>query len=313
MFTQRCCRFFGCLDDDSLLVTSEEELSEQEIENDDTIASANLSAAACAKLQVEIAHATPGDNLLCRTIPEPLILMIFMLLDLADFAQIPCVSKYFHRLSLDERLWQFRFVKLWGLGWYNIVQETKLDRSWKSIVQERWIMEVRYDNTVKVLLVGPSGVGKTAAVIRFTSNIFDWDQPSTFALDCYARSIVVDQQIVRVQVMDPGYQYFCKAKSKICSVADAVIVFVDSTSTKSLAIVDELMREISTFINSKVVLFAETKCDHEDEIVVGDEQLKALAKIYLARVIKISSLSGENIEEMFTDVSRDIIQLRESI
>ena len=56
----------------------------------------------------------------------------------------------------------------------------------------------------KVVLLGDSGVGKTALVTRFCSGQFDDNSPPTLGAMFLTKTVVIDQRGVKLQLWDTG-------------------------------------------------------------------------------------------------------------
>lgn len=88
--------------------------------------------------------------------------------------------------------------------------------------------------TIKVLLVGDSGVGKSSLLLSFTSNTFNEDQPTTIGIDFKVKRVdVVDSNTgasrqVMVQLWDTaGQERFRTLTSSYYRNAHAVVLVYD--------------------------------------------------------------------------------------
>ncbi|KAI6649252.1 Ras-related protein Rab-18-B-like [Oopsacas minuta] len=54
--------------------------------------------------------------------------------------------------------------------------------------------------SLKILMIGDSGVGKSSLLLRFTDNHYDTDQPSTIGVDYKVRLCVTDGQKVKLNI-----------------------------------------------------------------------------------------------------------------
>lgn len=88
--------------------------------------------------------------------------------------------------------------------------------------------------TIKVLLVGDSGVGKSSLMLSFTSNTFNEDQPTTIGIDFKVKRVdVVDSNTgatkqVMVQLWDTaGQERFRTLTSSYYRNAHAVVLVYD--------------------------------------------------------------------------------------
>ena len=54
--------------------------------------------------------------------------------------------------------------------------------------------------TIKLLMLGDSGVGKSSLMIRFTSSIFSQQMMGTTGIDMRVKQMIVDNQLIKIQI-----------------------------------------------------------------------------------------------------------------
>ena len=64
------------------------------------------------------------------------------------------------------------------------------------------ITEINYDLSIKVILLGESGVGKSNLISRFIHNKYDENIIMTIAIDFNSQEMVIKGKKVRVQIWD---------------------------------------------------------------------------------------------------------------
>lgn len=62
--------------------------------------------------------------------------------------------------------------------------------------------EINYDVSIKLVIVGESGVGKSNLILRLTSDKFDENLITTIAMDFYSEEITVRDKRVKVLIWD---------------------------------------------------------------------------------------------------------------
>lgn len=62
--------------------------------------------------------------------------------------------------------------------------------------------EINYDLSIKLVVVGESGVGKSNMIIRFVQDKFDENIITTIALDFHSEEITIKDKRVKVQIWD---------------------------------------------------------------------------------------------------------------
>ena len=106
--------------------------------------------------------------------------------------------------------------------------------------------------TLKCILIGNSGVGKSSLVCHFTENKFT-DQDTTIGVEFGSREVKVDNQTYKLQVWDTAgqerYRTITKAYYKG---ADGILVVFDLTDKESFNNVDSWLKEIEKHCGTDV-------------------------------------------------------------
>jgi small GTP-binding protein len=61
---------------------------------------------------------------------------------------------------------------------------------------------MNYDISLKLVVIGESGVGKSNLILRFKENRFDDDLMPTVGLDFYSEDFNIQNKRIRVQIWD---------------------------------------------------------------------------------------------------------------
>ncbi len=174
-------------------------------------------------------------------------------------------------------------------------------------------MREEYDYRFKIGLVGDSGAGKSALLLRFAGNIYTESYISTIALDDFkTKTIWLDDKIIILEineqptVVDPtGYyhpnEYRC----------DGVMFVFDLTDQVGYNNVKQWVREIETLMCENVVkLLVGTMCDCVDRRVVDYETAKEFADALGMDYIETSAKTGVNVDEAFMQLVSEIYNRR---
>ena len=78
----------------------------------------------------------------------------------------------------------------------------------KSIISSKNSIysETNYDISLKLVVIGESGVGKSNLILRFKENRFDEDLMPTVGLDFYSEDFNIKDKKIRVQIWDTAGQ-----------------------------------------------------------------------------------------------------------
>ena len=63
-----------------------------------------------------------------------------------------------------------------------------------------------YEYLFKIILIGNSGVGKSSILQRYMKRVFDSNYKITIGVDFLMKSLVINNQIVKLQVWDTAGQ-----------------------------------------------------------------------------------------------------------
>eukprot|EP00301_Raphidiophrys_heterophryoidea_P013653 c21123_g1_i1.p1 GENE.c21123_g1_i1~~c21123_g1_i1.p1 ORF type:complete len:236 (-),score=60.07 c21123_g1_i1:300-926(-) len=171
----------------------------------------------------------------------------------------------------------------------------------------------QFDTTLKLLLIGDSGVGKSCLLLRFSDGSFTPSFITTIGIDFKIRTINLDGKRVKLQIWDTaGQERFRTITTAYYRGAMGILLLYDVTSEESFNNVRSWMQNIQENASTDVLkVLIGNKCDLIDQRVISTEQGQRLANEYKIPFFETSAKTSENVEEAFTSVARDIMkQLR---
>lgn len=160
----------------------------------------------------------------------------------------------------------------------------------------------------KCIVIGDSGVGKSCILIRFTKHLFDSSKEATVGVEFVNQIIDVDGQQVKLQMWDTAGQEMFKSitRSYYRAVAGALVVY-DITNQKSFDNVKGWIEEARSNANPHLsIILCGNKADMSSKRVVSADKGKDLADLYGIKFLEASALSGENVENLFLEMAREI-------
>ena len=166
----------------------------------------------------------------------------------------------------------------------------------------------RPDQQFKILMIGESGVGKSALLARFVDGNFEPNFISTIGVDFKIHYMRVGQQDIKLQVWDTaGQERFRTITYAYYRGAMGVLVVYDVTNEQSFLSIRNWMQNIDQYAPEGVqrVLIG-NKCDMSARKVVEYSTGKALADEYNVRFFETSAKSVINVDEAFISLARDI-------
>jgi Ras-related protein Rab-18 len=160
--------------------------------------------------------------------------------------------------------------------------------------------------TVKALLIGDSGVGKSSLMMRFTCDKFDEDIGTTIGIDFKVKTVELDDgTTVTMQLWDTaGQERFRTLTASYYRGAQVVVLVYDVNSSASFLNVARWLDEVRSFcgesvilmlIGNKIDLFAgDSRCEDAVEFAKKNNMLFALC----------SAKTREGVSQAFDEVAR---------
>ena len=173
-------------------------------------------------------------------------------------------------------------------------------------------IESNYEFLVKIIIIGDSGVGKTNFMFRFADNTFNSLHVSTVGLDYKSKIIILpsSKKKVKIQIWDTAGQerYMALNKSSFQKV-QGIIIMYDLTDRKSFENIDKWLNIVSQNFPGKSMILVANKLDLSDEKrIVTEEEGQKLAEENNVKFFEGSGQTGENVEEIFTELAEMIYE-----
>ncbi|KAL0230149.1 hypothetical protein PCE1_003711 [Barthelona sp. PCE] len=165
--------------------------------------------------------------------------------------------------------------------------------------------------SLRFLIVGDSGVGKSSILSRYCYDDFNLDNSHTIGVDLGNKTTTVDDNVYRVQIWDTaGQDRFRAVVRAYFRSAVAVVLCYDVTVRSSFHSLNGWLTDCRNSTSSDVVIMVVgNKTDIRDEdnpSVVSYEELKSFAEEGRFLYRETSAATGENVEDVFNDIIREI-------
>jgi len=169
-------------------------------------------------------------------------------------------------------------------------------------------MTNEYDYLFKILIIGDSGVGKSALLVRFADDAYTESYISTIGVDFKIRTIEIDGKTIKLQIWDTaGQEKFRTITASYYRGAHGIIVCYDITDAASFANVKNWLQEIDRYATGSVnKLLVGTKCDLASKRVVDQSKAKELADSLGVSFLETSAKNSINVEEAFVTMAGEI-------
>lgn len=87
---------------------------------------------------------------------------------------------------------------------------------------------------VKIIIIGESGVGKTALLHKYVNDVFIEDHKATIGADFLSKEITIDSKIIKIQIWDTaGQERFQSLGTAFYRGSDACVLVYDITDENS--------------------------------------------------------------------------------
>ena len=167
--------------------------------------------------------------------------------------------------------------------------------------------------SVKVIVIGDSGVGKTNLITRFCQNHFKDTYVATIGVDFKIKTLPIGDKTFKLQIWDTaGQERFKNITQTYYKGAAGIILAYSITDSLSFSNIQRWIQQIDNNCTEEVskVLVA-TKSDLESERTISTEDGKKLAERYSIPFLEVSAKSGNLVKEAFEILGRQIVKKQE--
>ena len=170
-----------------------------------------------------------------------------------------------------------------------------------------------YEYLFKIILIGNSGVGKSSILQQYMNHVFDSNYKITIGVDFLMKSLVINNQIVKLQVWDTAGQE--RYKSMVASYyrgAHVALIVFDLTSHRSF---EALPSWIEAFYKSgpeqKNTILIGNKKDLINERQVTKEEVELFSQTNNMMYFETSAREGDNIDYVFNYTAKKLLEFYE--
>jgi Ras-related protein Rab-18 len=167
-------------------------------------------------------------------------------------------------------------------------------------------------HTLKIKMVGNSGVGKSSIILRFCDNQFDTGISPTIGIDYKFKNVVIKSIPIKLSIWDTaGQEKFRTVTSTYYKGAHGIVFVYDVSNPTSFAEVSKWVEEADAYVNNKTVvkMLIANKIDLTSERKVKKEESELMARKYGMLHCECSAKTTEGIELAFTLLAEKILEI----
>ncbi|KAG7914363.1 hypothetical protein KL925_004594 [Ogataea polymorpha] len=167
-----------------------------------------------------------------------------------------------------------------------------------------------FDKTMKLLLVGDSGVGKSCLLLRFVDDKFNPSFITTIGIDFKIKTIELNGSKIKLQVWDTaGQERFRTITTAYYRGAMGIIIVYDVCDENSFESVKKWYQTVNQHAKDEAQLFlVGNKCDDTESRQVSEKQGELLAEELNVPFMEASAKSGLNVNEVFYKLASLILE-----
>ena len=158
----------------------------------------------------------------------------------------------------------------------------------------------------KVIVVGSSGVGKTAIIQQLETKTFKKESQPTIGVDFKTYTVKEGDNSVVLHIWDTAGQerFRSIAQAYFRGAMGALLVF-DLSNRNSFTDLDGWLNDLHSLSNAYVLLIG-NKSDLDMERQVSDEEIKEYASRNNLEYIETSAYNGSNVQEAFERLALEL-------
>jgi len=162
---------------------------------------------------------------------------------------------------------------------------------------------------LKLIILGESGVGKTAILHQYVNKKFIEDHKATIGADFLTKELIFDDKIVTLQIWDTaGQERFQSLGNAFYRGSDACVLVYDITNDITFKKIDEWR---SNFISQAApedpkkfpFLLLGNQVDRDSQRQVDKSQADSYARSHGMQFFETSAVNGANIDEAIKNIT----------
>ena len=180
-----------------------------------------------------------------------------------------------------------------------------------DLEKKKLAMSDQHDNeySVKVLIIGDSGVGKSCLMSRYTTDVFPQNHVPTIGMDMKAKRLTVDDMCLKMQLWDTtGQEKFRAITTSYFKGSHGILLVFSYDNRESFEHLNEWIKQVDANASSETckVLVANKSDLEPNQREVTIEEAKKFAAEHGLQYYETSAKSNIGIPVVFNDLGRMI-------
>ena len=160
--------------------------------------------------------------------------------------------------------------------------------------------------SLKILLIGDSGVGKTALLRQYCDQMFSDDVSSTIGVDYRTTKVILNYQTIILQLWDTaGQEKFRNITTSYYRGSQGILIVYDSSNFETLQQVSYWIGELKKENVDGVVFLVGNKCDMIQSLT---KEMEDIIKTVNLPHFSVSAKTAEGVEELFLNLVKKIME-----
>eukprot|EP01111_Echinosteliopsis_oligospora_P009024 TRINITY_DN2566_c1_g3_i2.p1 TRINITY_DN2566_c1_g3~~TRINITY_DN2566_c1_g3_i2.p1 ORF type:complete len:223 (+),score=39.73 TRINITY_DN2566_c1_g3_i2:387-1055(+) len=166
--------------------------------------------------------------------------------------------------------------------------------------------------SAKIVILGASGVGKTAISVRYIENSYTPVSKTTIGAAFLTKTLNVDGVTLKLQVWDTaGQERFRSLAPMYYRGASAAILVYDITNSDTFTAAQDWVQELVTNTDDETILFfVGNKNDMQKIRATPKDKAKEFAESIKATYFETSAKEGDGINSLFNDICKQMVGQR---
>jgi len=164
--------------------------------------------------------------------------------------------------------------------------------------------------TLKLLIIGESGVGKSSLLLRFTDNVFDAEHPATIGVDFKVKTLTINGDRVKLAIWDTaGQERFRTLTPSYYRGAQGVVFVYDVANRESFDRIKTWQSELETYTTQPNIVKMLVGNKNDKNAEVRSQDARSFADRNHMIFVEASAKTDDHVKYVFETLVHQIINI----